>query len=158
MCEASNKGPRSYYDVPDLNIREDDIINRALKVDIWACLIMHQLRPINHTPPQMCTLVGKIHCIIRLGVMLWAMQSKKNGVAFPVTWLKCNQRSVTIIVKTVKLRSTREDGATQICGIYSQQDPWICISPPTWAWRYKSSLQSNGPQWVISKLVMCTEL
>ena len=55
----------------------------------------------------MCTLVGKIHCIIRLGVMLWAMQSKRNGVAFPVTWLKGNQRSVNMIVKTMKLRSNR---------------------------------------------------
>ena len=55
----------------------------------------------------MGTLVGKIHCIIRLGVMLWAMQSKKNGVAFPITWLKCNQRNVTMIVKTMKLKSTR---------------------------------------------------
>ena len=107
MCEAAKKGNRSYHDVPDLNIRRDSIINKALKVYICACLIMYQLRPTNYTPPQMCTLVGKIHRIIRLVVMLWAMQSKKNGIALPVTCLKCNQSTITMIVKIMKLRSIR---------------------------------------------------
>ena len=55
----------------------------------------------------MCTLVGKIHRIIRLGVMLSAMQSKKNGVSLPVICLKCNQSIITMIVKIMKLRSNR---------------------------------------------------
>ena len=55
----------------------------------------------------MCTLVGKIHRIIRLGVILWAMRSKKNGVSLPVICLKCNKSIITMIVKIMKLRSIR---------------------------------------------------
>ena len=94
---------------------------------------MYQLRPINYTPSQMCTLVGKIHCIIRLGVMFWAMQSKKNGVSLPVTCLKDSQSIITMIVKIMKLRSFHEYEVSQIRGIYSQRDLCMCISPPPWA-------------------------
>ena len=67
----------------------------------------------------MCTLVGKIHRIIRLGVMLWAMQSKTNGVALPVICLNENQSMNTMVVKTMKLRSLHLDEASRIRGIYS---------------------------------------